>query len=163
MGQVYGGVKKAPKKPFRQINSIYSFMKKFFGIVLLIAAMFLTGVGVAIITEAEAKSNSYEGQLRSEFSSAYQRRNDEAQAAGGIVMLLSVVCFISGIILCVSKSKKQREKEFELELLQKANLLGLSDQKDVYGKIEKLGDLKQQGLLTEDEFNFHKLKLLNFK
>ncbi|HEX8561732.1 MAG TPA: SHOCT domain-containing protein [Flavobacterium sp.] len=126
-------------------------MKKFFGIVFLFVGMALTVVGALVFSEASKVV--YEDQLRWESS------NEDQQVFGSGYIAVGGIVFVMGIVLTASKTNAQREKEVELQLI-KDSLAGAIIQEDPYNQIEKLGKLKERGLLTEEEFQQQKVKLL---
>ncbi|MFC0772565.1 SHOCT domain-containing protein [Terrimonas alba] len=77
--------------------------------------------------------------------------------------------------MVASKSNSQRKKEAELEVLKSMpSYLSQTEQKieaqtvknfgpsvnDMYAQLEKLGKLKEQGILNEEEFQQQKKKIL---
>ncbi|HEX8268481.1 MAG TPA: SHOCT domain-containing protein [Flavobacterium sp.] len=134
-------------------------MRKFFGVLFLLVGLGLFGIGVAFLTAEETKHSVLETHAI-ESAQLYQRERTDLSMAGNGFLICGIAAYIIGIILCVSKSKRQREKEYELGLLQKSQLYALSEEQDIYAQIEKLGRLKAQGLLTEEEFVLVKRRLL---
>ena len=72
-----------------------------------------------------------------------------------ILLCAGLILFIIGISNNASKSTKQKVKEMELPDIKTATV-----NDDMIGKIEKLGKLKEQGLISEEEFQTLKQKIL---
>src|SRR6185295_3677416 len=147
-------------------------MKKFFGILFLLIGLVMIGGGIAALTDANSKHNSVEGQFGEAFSNSYRERTNQQQIAGASASGVGFILFIIGIVMIASKSKKQKMKEMELATLKKVksdnSLMHWEEKKvdasishdDMISKIEKLGKLKEQGLINEEEFQIQKKKIL---
>jgi hypothetical protein len=146
-------------------------MKKFFGILLLLIGLLMMGGGIAALTDANSKHGSLEGQFGETFSNRYRERANEEQMAGASGLGIGLVLFIIGIIMTASKSKKQKMTALELAAIKKIQNnnapmhweekhVTATVNDDMIGKIEKLGKLKEQGLITEEEFQTQKQRIL---
>ena len=145
-------------------------MKKFFGILFLLIGLAMIGLGVAALVDANSRSNSFEGQIGNTFSEHYRQNNEEQQMAGAGLLGGGVIFFIIGIVMLVTKTKAQRKKETELEVLKKVQVSNntssptdnsTKSMDDKFAQLEKLGKLKEQGLLTEEEFQQQKKKIID--
>jgi hypothetical protein len=148
-------------------------MKKIFGIIFLLIGISLIGIGVETLTKSSTRDKSFEGRFRNEISENYRSDNNERQIAGISLIGGGFLFFIIGIVMLVTKTKIQRKKEVELEVLKKLELslnsiqLGQTNNSmtqklpvENFEKIERLGKLKEQGLLTEEEFQQQKKIIL---
>ncbi|HEU0137247.1 MAG TPA: SHOCT domain-containing protein [Flavobacterium sp.] len=133
-------------------------MRKFFGILFLLIGISLFGIGVALVTAAEVSCRSIDAPILA--NTFYDIPAGDLSLMGNIFIVGGLSAFIIGIMLSVSKPKRQLEKEFELELLQKSQLVSVPDEHDVVTKIEKLGRLRALGFLNEDEFQAQKSRML---
>ena len=145
-------------------------MKKFFGIIFLLIGLAMIGLGVAALVDANSRGNSFEGQIGNTFSEHYRQNNEEQQMAGAGLLGGGVIFFIIGIIMIVTKTKAQRKKETELEVLKKVQVSNNTSSQpdnstksmdDKVAQLEKLGKFKEQGLLTEEEFQHQKKKIID--
>jgi hypothetical protein len=145
-------------------------MKKFFGVLFLIIGILGIGIGIVALTDLATRNRSLEGQFQNEFSENYSEKNNEQQAIGFALIGGGLIFSILGIIMITSKSKKSKEKNAALDYMQTASIpipssqhnLNISTQNTkmdyALNQIERLGQLKQQGLITEEEFNDLKKK-----
>jgi hypothetical protein len=147
-------------------------MKKFFGVLFLIIGILGIGIGIVALTDLATRNRSLEGQFQNEFSKNYSEENNEQQAVGFALIGGGLIFSVLGIIMIASKSEKSKEKNDTLVYMQTATIPVLSSQHnlnistqntkmdDVINRIERLGKLKEQGLITEEEFNEQKKKCL---
>ena len=146
-------------------------MKKIFGILLLIVGLVMIGLGIAAIVDANSWSQSIEGQLGETFSYEYRNDSAEQKMVGAGLAVGGLIVFIIGISMLVTKTKAQRKQEIELALLKKTGQISQTadiktenttnniDEK--LSQLEKLGKLMDQGLLTQEEFQIQKNKILD--
>ena len=150
-------------------------MKKFFGVLFLIIGLVLVGLGIGLLVELSSRNDSFEGRVRDRFNEHYRSDNDDQQTGGITLIAGGALFFIIGIIMVASKSNSQRKKDAELEVLrsmqsypaqteQKTEARSIKNSgqsiNDVYIQLEKLGKLKEQGILNEEEFQQQKKKIL---
>lgn len=148
-------------------------MKKFFGILFLIIGVFGIGIGIVALTDLATRNRSLEGQIQNEFSETYNEKNNEQQAIGLVLIGCGLIFSILGAIMIASKSKKSKKSKNKITAIdntQAANIaippiynnLNTSTQStkmdDVLNRIERLGKLKEQGLITDEEFQEQKKK-----
>ena len=145
-------------------------MKKFFGILFLIIGVFGIGIGIVALTDLATRNRSLEGQIQNEFSETYNEKNNEQQAIGLVLIGCGLIFSILGAVMIASKSKKSKNKLTTVDNTQAANIAvppiynnlntstHNSKMDDVLNRIERLGKLKQQGLITEEEFQEQKKK-----
>jgi len=145
-------------------------MKKFFGILFLIIGIFGIGIGIVALTDLAAKNRSLAGQIGNEYSDSYNEQRNEQQAIGLALIGSGLIFSILGVIMLASKSKKSKTKLTAKDKIQTAyipvppvyNNLNTSIQNtkmdDLLNRIERLGKLKEQGLITEEEFQEQKKK-----
>jgi hypothetical protein len=145
-------------------------MKKFFGILFLIIGIFGIGIGIVALTDLATRNRSLEGQIQNEFSETYNEKNNEQQAIGLVLIGCGLIFSILGAVMIASKSKKSKNKVTAVDNTQAANIalppiynnlntsMHNSKMDDVLNRIERLGKLKQQGLITEEEFQEQKKK-----
>jgi len=106
----------------------------------------------------EHYSNKYDKNYRQGYNQFEHRRNNQKQIIFSYLPFLLIAGFILFIVLIsnnASKAKKQQVKGME-----PTNIKTSTVNDDMIGKIEKLGKLKEQGLITEEEFQTLKQKLL---
>jgi len=94
-------------------------MKKFFGIIFLLAGLAGIVLGIAALTNITTRNNSFEGRLGNEFSREYRSNSSEQQIIGIGLAGGGLVFFIIGIVMVATKSGSQRRKESELAVLKK--------------------------------------------
>lgn len=153
-------------------------VKKIFGVLFLLIGLLMIVTGIAALTQSSTQDNSIEGSIGNTFSQEYRERNQEKRIVGFGLAGGGLFLFIIGIVMLATKTKKQQETEIELEVLKKMQLANniaqpeqtktrqienVSMQKstdDKIGQIEKLGKLKEQGFLTDEEFQQQKKKIL---
>lgn len=137
-------------------------MKKFLGVLFLVIGLFAIVSGIVAISSIETENRSLEGQVQSEFVEQYKTNQSQNQAAGGALAFSGLLFYITGIVLLVTKTKKQRVMEAELLILKNQNITTFVSEtkEDNISKIEKLGVLKEKGLLSNEEFEKEKKKLL---
>ena len=145
-------------------------MKKFFGILFLIIGIFGIGIGIVALTDLATRNRSLKGQIQNEFSETYNEKNNEQQAIGLVLIGCGLIFSILGAVMIASKSKKSKNKVTAIDNTQAANIavppiynnlntsMHNSKMDDVLNRIERLGKLKQQGLITEEEFQEQKKK-----
>lgn len=145
-------------------------MKKFFGIFFLIIGVFGIGIGIVALTDLGRRNSSFEGQIGNEFSESYNNESSEQQAIGLALIGSGLIFSILGVIMIASKSKKSKTKLSVKDNIQTASVpvptvyhnVNSSSQNskmdDVLNRIERLGKLKEQGLITEEEFQEQKKK-----
>lgn len=144
-------------------------MKKFFGILFLLIGLAGIVLGIATLVDANSMSNSFEGQFDNTIAELFRQKKEEMQTQGVGSLGVGEIFFIIGIVMLVTKTKAQRKKETELEVLKKAQVSTTSNQtnnssksiEDKLAQLEKLGKLKEQGLLTEEEFQQQKKKIID--
>lgn len=145
-------------------------MKKFFGILILFIGLLSLIIGMACLIDAESRNKTLDQQEQNEFSDQYRKDNNDQRVFGGVSAAMGLVFFIAGFRMVAAKTKTQKIKEAELEKL-KANINKLGDLteadlqpvknvNDVISQLEKLGELKTKGIITEEEFQQQKKKLL---
>ncbi len=136
-------------------------MKKFFGVVCLLVGLFGVAVGMFGLASTNSKSHSIEGQVENEFDEQYTSNRNGDLAIGGAIASVGAIFYIVGIVLLVTKTKKQRIMEAELHLLKNNHTISIkSNQEDAVSKLEKLVVLKQNGTLNQAEFENQKKKIL---
>ena len=136
-------------------------MKKFFGVVCLLVGLFGVAVGMFGLASTNAKSQSIEGQVENEFDEQYTSNRNGDLAIGGAIASVGAIFYIVGIVLLITKTKKQRIMEAELQLLKNNHTISIkSNQEDAVSKLEKLVVLKQNGTLNQAEFENQKKKIL---
>lgn len=145
-------------------------MKKFFGFFFLIIGIIGIGIGIVALTDLATRNRSLEGQFQNEFSENYSKKNNEQQAIGYALIGSGLIFSLLGIIMIASKSKKSIGKNAELDYMQAVTFpipssqhnLNISTQNTkidtALDQIERLGKLKQDGFITEEEFNDLKKK-----
>ncbi len=134
-------------------------MKKIFGTLLQ-----LIGLVTIIISSIAAKELYYErrilySEIKSDLDYSYQSQIDSQQIALFFAAAFGIILFIIGLILLITKTKKQRQLEAELTTFKYISENG-DEQEDAIGNLEKLFELKQKGILTEEEFVATKRKIL---
>jgi len=149
-------------------------MRKIVGVIFLLLGLGSVGLGIAALTNASSRNNSYEGQIGNTLSQNYRSQTQQEQSAGVGFVVGGIIVFIVGIYLVVSKSKSQIKQEVELEVIKNMQKTENSKQPeketptppnnkspdDKFSQIERLGKLKEQGLITEEEFQAEKKKIL---
>lgn len=139
-------------------------MKKFFGTIFLLIGLVLTGFGVYGLTIS--------------VSIPYSGFGPPPIFIAIVLIIFGIIFLIIGIVMLVTKTNSQRKNEMELELLKRMQLQSNSpDMKNnsvldststsneltevKISQLEKLANLKAQGIISEDEFAIQKKKILN--
>jgi hypothetical protein len=143
--------------------------KKIFGVIFLLVGLILFGAGISIITNVTTRNNSYEGKIGNTINPNYREENNKQQGVGYIMLAGGAILFFLGLGMALAKTNKQKQTEIELEVLKKINKNNSKQKEDssnigvnneAISQIEKLGKLKEQGLITEEEFKKQKGKIL---
>lgn len=77
----------------------------------------MIGGGIVALTEVSTMGNTYEGQFSETFSESYRSSQNEQELIGGALICGGALILIVGLVMTVSKSKKQRKKEIEHSIL----------------------------------------------
>jgi hypothetical protein len=118
--------------------------------------------------------NKYDKGYRRGYNQLEHRRNNQKQIIFSYLPFLLIAGFILFIVLIsnnASKTKKQQVKGMEPPNIKKTHdnsspkpleekLVTETVNDDMIGKIERLGKLKEQGLITDEEFQTLKQKIL---
>lgn len=145
-------------------------MKKLFGTLFLLIGLGMIGFGITALVDANSRSNSFEGRLGNSINRVYRERNKEEQLIGAGLIGGGMIFFIVGIVMLVTKTKAQRKKEVELEVLRKVNKTMTNESQtenssksidDKFAQLEKLGKLREKGILSEEEFQQQKKKIID--
>ena len=97
-------------------------MKKFFGVLILLVGLILTGGGAAGLADINSRHQTFDGQVSETFSNRYREGASEQQAGATAAIGVGIVLIIVGIVMLATKTKKQRKQETELALLKSMNL-----------------------------------------
>lgn len=132
-------------------------IRKFFGIIFLLIGLVAIGAGIGAVTEVETRSQSVEDQIDVVLSEDHAESNSN-QSEGGLIFVIGGFFFlILGIVRISTKSRSQVRAE--------AALLNISsstnNSPDIYDQLEKLGRLRDQGVISEQEFQTQKKRLMN--
>lgn len=150
-------------------------MKKIVGVIFILIGLWALIGGVVAITNAVTIRNTPGGRVFSEFSGNYSREIDEQIIIGGGVAIVGLILLIIGIVMVANKSQKQMKRELENDLLiesvtkpplfnpnkETTSTSKPNFQDDKFQALEKLAKLKDQGVLTEEEFIEEKRKILS--
>lgn len=146
-------------------------MKKIIGILFLVLGLTMIGLGIASLVELDSRDKSIEGKFSTTFSEDYHQDNDELGMLGLGLNGGGILFFVLGIVLLATKSRREIENEVELKLLKQnqgintpsipieENLSNLTFNQKL-NQLERLGKLKEQGLISEEEFQVQKNKIL---
>jgi len=118
-------------------------MKKVFGIIFLVLGLILVGGGIAGLVDLNSKNQTFEGRVSDAFNSSYRERKEM-----DLAMLMQTARLNR-------TSAESENNKVTLQTDTKADL------DEIIEKIEKLGKLKEQGLITSAEFEIQKAKFLN--
>jgi hypothetical protein len=126
-------------------------MRKPFGILLLLIGLAMV-IGEILNLKRQASPNYRD-----------DKSGEKQQAYTGLI--IGVLASISGAILLWSHGKKKAERAELLKVLSANSSAQLEKNNpqitdDKITQIEKLGKLKEQGLLTDEEFDQQKRKIL---
>ena len=131
-------------------------------------------INTAVNVPLEQYSNEDDKNYRQGYNQVENRRNNEKQIIVSYLPYLLIAGFILALIITSnipSTPKKQKVKEMELPDIKKTHdnsspkpleekPITETVNDDMIGKIERLGKLKEQGLISEEEFQTLKQKLL---
>jgi len=123
------------------------YIRKILGFTLLLISLTAIVCGTAAIVDAQSKKNSFEGQIRDEFSEVYRNNITEQINFGTIGVAVGLVLLIISIVLIAKGRKKP--------LINKISF----DEK--FAQIDRLRKLKDDGTLTPQEFEVQKDRILN--
>ncbi|WP_333599871.1 SHOCT domain-containing protein [Flavobacterium sp.] len=135
-------------------------MRKIFGILFLILGIVMLVVGGAIIVTNEAKDDTVSGQIKEEFSKQYQTERERELNNGRILLVAGLIFFVSGTTIISVKTKGQKKKENDSYTSEDWNTAPLAQNNDILTQLERLGELKAKGILSEEEFQQQKKKIL---
>ncbi|MHA1989446.1 MAG: SHOCT domain-containing protein [Candidatus Hodarchaeales archaeon] len=76
------------------------------------------------------------------------------------ILLFALASLFVGLVLLIGKSALALDQELGKIVDKSIPPLATTIKGDKYHQLERLGNLKQQGIITEDEFNKEKAKLL---
>ena len=132
-------------------------VRKFFGIIFLLIGLVAIGAGIGAVTEVETRSQSVEDKFDGVFIEGHTESNSN-QSEGGLIFVIGGLFFvILGIARMSTKSRSQVRAE--------AALLNISsstnNSSDIYDQLEKIGRLRDQGVISEQEFQTQKKRLMN--
>jgi hypothetical protein len=143
-------------------------MKKIIGILFIIVGLWMLIAGIVAVTNATTISNTPGVRFFGTIDQSYQNDIELQQIIGIAFTVVGLAFTIIGIVLVSKKSTKSR-----LESLQnikssvppvfnptKSTSEPAVINNDKYEIIEKLAKLKDQGVLTEEEFLEEKRKIL---
>jgi hypothetical protein len=142
-------------------------LRKFFGIIFLFIGLIAIGAGILAVTEVETRSQSVEDQIDTIFTEGHSERNSNQEEGGLILVGGGLFFLIMGIIRISTKSRSQVRAEAALitaNTYQSAiinNSSSNSNSSDIYEQLEKLGRLRDQGVISEEEFQTQKNRLMN--
>jgi uncharacterized membrane-anchored protein YhcB (DUF1043 family) len=114
------------------------FMKKFFGVIILLAGLFLIAAGAAGMSDANSRHQTFDGQVNETFSNIYRERNAEQRSASTAAIVAGLILSIVGIVMLVTKTKKQRKQETELALLKTYNNFNRTNTTSTHQSIKEL-------------------------
>jgi hypothetical protein len=131
-------------------------IRKFFAIVFILIGTFGIIIGIGVLTELSSRDRGFRSEFNENFDEAAFEANQNQRSIGSLSIVAGSVFLILGIVLLVKTRKiKGGEKispQSEIFFIQNENIII---------QIEKLGNLKEKGLLTNEEFEIQKKKILN--
>ncbi len=98
-------------------------MNKIIGIIILVVSLLMTNIGVAIYVNSETqRSNEFykkfiEVSKGLDFQNSFVRDYEKDVQYSVILIIIGIIIFVLGIYVTASKTKKQKEIEFELNFL----------------------------------------------
>lgn len=142
-------------------------MKKIGVLFIVTGALIMIG-GIVLLQNASFTDNSSIGEFAKELDSDYGVGNGMSRASCFAISGIGLILLIVGIVMASSKSSIQRNKEAELLVLKNSNSApSVAEKKSenniddrIFSQLEKLAKLKDQGIITDDEFQQQKKKLL---
>ncbi|CAM4254804.1 SHOCT domain-containing protein [Flavobacterium terrigena] len=134
-------------------------MKKFFGTILQLIGLVTIIVSSIATTELVCERKMLYSQIKSELDYSNKTQIDSQEIALLFAAAFGIILFVIGLILLITKTKKQRQLEAELTTF-KYILENGEEQDNAIGDLERLFELKQKGILTEEEFGAIKRKLI---
>ncbi|MBX9733027.1 MAG: SHOCT domain-containing protein [Chitinophagaceae bacterium] len=132
-------------------------MKKFFGTLFLIIGLIIVTISSIAATELDCEKRKFLYQARTELGNT-SSNIDSQQTTAVIAVFFGLLLFIIGLVLVLTKSKKQHELEAEVAYLKNGKEIAIPQ--DNITELEQLFELKQKGVLTEEEFSKRKKKIL---
>jgi uncharacterized membrane protein len=91
-------------------------MRKIIGIMLLLLGLVTTNIGVGGMVHADTE-RSNQLKLNLEEFIAIKKNYDTEMSMGIVFIILGLLCFITGIFLMTSQTKKQKAMALELRIL----------------------------------------------
>lgn len=146
----------------RLLNTLGQFVSAFIGVMLVIAALYFYYIHRNIEDAMEGVCDS--GDVFVEVLT-YDDCS-EAQQSSNSLRTWSFGCGFFGLLLMYYVNKSHSEAKKNEQTMTNTNVpnvnvkLPKEDVTDKFSEIERLGELKDKGLLTEEEFQAEKLKLL---
>mgnify|MGYP001184208156 CR=1 FL=1 len=146
----------------RLLNTLGQFVSAFIGVMLVFAALYFYYIHRNIEDAMEGVCDS--GDVFVEVLT-YDDCS-EAQQSSNSLRTWSFGCGFFGLLLMYYANKSHSEAKKNEQTMTNTNVpnvnvkLPKEDVTDKFSEIERLGELKDKGLLTEEEFQAEKLKLL---
>ena len=144
----------------RLLNTLGQFVSAFIGVMLVFAALYFYYIHRNIEDAMEGVCDS--GDVFVEVLT-YDDCS-EAQQSSNSLRTWSFGCGFFGLLLMYYANKSHSEAKKNKQTMTNTNIpnvnLPKEDVTDKFSEIERLGELKDKGLLTEEEFQAEKLKLL---
>jgi hypothetical protein len=133
-------------------------MKKFFGTLIQFVGLIMITVTSAALTDINNEKKNLLSQARTELDQDYRYSLESSQASAIFAGFFGLIIFIIGLIMLLTKSNKQKKLEAEINILKhgKEN----SPKAETITELESLFELKQNGVLTDEEFIAAKRKIL---
>ena len=134
-------------------------MKKFFGTILQLIGIVIIIASSIAATELVCERRILNSQIKSGLNYSNNSQIDSQQIVFLFADAFRKILMVNGLILLISKTQKQKQWEAELTTF-KYILENGEEQGDAVGDLEKLFELKQKGILTEEEFSSIKRNML---
>jgi hypothetical protein len=134
-------------------------LKKFFGTILQLIGIVIIIASSIAATELVCERRILNSQIKSGLNYSNNSQIDSQQIVFLFAAAFGILLFVIGLILLISKTQKQKQLEAELTTF-KYILENGEEQEDAVGDLEKLFELKQKGILTEEEFSSIKRNML---
>lgn len=143
-------------------------MKKIIGIILIIIGLWMLIAGIIAVTNAITISETPGGRLIGVLNESYQNKIQLQQVIGIAFSVVGLVFTIIGIIMVSKPSTKTQMQAIRHQSPSGPPVFNPNKNNpeppvinnDKYQIIEKLAKLKDQGVLTEEEFLEEKRKIL---
>ena len=137
----------------------------FYGGFLLTVGIAILIYGINILNQLNAINTSLQGRIANALSNEYVVQSAHARSEGTTSCILGSIFIVVGIVLLAKKSSPEQRQSPVPALIQQPQFETVqtsqsNSSNEKYAQLEKLGRLRDQGILNDDEFQAEKKRIL---